>query len=47
MIVIITYTSIILYDIYYYNSKLGSGYNLDKDLSKREDDQLVNVRVTG
>ena len=32
----------------YYNSKLGSGCNLGKDLSKNQgDDQLVKCKDTG
>ena len=33
---------------YYYNPKLGSGYNLDKELSKKgENNQLVKCKDTG
>ena len=34
--------------LFCYNSKLGSDYNLDKDLSKsKEDDQLVKCKNIG
>ena len=32
--------------IHCYNPKLGSDYNLDKDLSKSEEDQLVKCKDT-